>query len=122
MDNDKRILTRVEYSAHAIVRTTKIKKTIKAFVRDVSLESMYLYCDVKPVIGEIVHSEITLLGTDSELIIKVSGTVKRSDAQGVVISFFKPLEWWPIFTYFPLKKLDGAAINLFRSGKFQHAH
>jgi hypothetical protein len=119
MDSDKRNLTRVAYSAHALIKSTKKKQTVKAIVRDVSLESMYLYCERKPFIGEIVNIEITLLGLDSELIIKVSGKVQRLDGQGVVITFFKPLEWWPIFTYFPLKKLDGAATNIFRVEQFR---
>ncbi len=113
MDTEKRNLTRVEYAAHAVVKSTKKKKTIKAIVRDISLDSIYLYCKPELTINERVSIDIVLLGRDSELTIKVSAKVKRIDQKGTAFVFFQPLEWWPIFTYFPLKKLEDGATILF---------
>jgi hypothetical protein len=112
-NTDKRSLTRVEYGAHAIVKSTKRKKSIKAIVRDVSLDSIYLFCQPELTINERVSLEIVLLGNDSELIIKTTAKVKRIDQKGTALTFFKPLEWWPIFSYFPLKRLDDGAATLF---------
>jgi hypothetical protein len=114
MDSDRRSLTRVEYTAHAIVKSTKTKKSLKAIVRDVSLDSIYVYCKPSLTINERVLIEIVLLGKESELSIKAPAKVKRIDPKGIAFTFFKSLEWWPVFTYFPLAKLEDGATTLFR--------
>lgn len=104
---EKRRLTRVEYGAHAIIRSDKKERTVEAIVRDISIESIYLYCRLEFHIGERVSVRITLLGQESELVIKVPGKVNRIDPHGIAVAFHRPLDWWPVFTYFPLHKLEG---------------
>jgi hypothetical protein len=108
---EKRRLTRVDYGAHAIIRSDKKEKTVKAIVRDISIESMYLYCRLEFYIGERVSIRITLLGQESELVIKVPGKVNRIDPRGIAVAFHRPLDWWPVFTYFPLHKLEDGAVE-----------
>ncbi|MCB2216263.1 PilZ domain-containing protein [Desulfofustis glycolicus] len=108
---EKRRLTRVEYGAHAIIRSDKKEKTVEAIVRDISIESIYLYCRLEFRIGERVSVRITLPGQESELVIKVPGKVNRIDPHGIAVAFHRPLDWWPVFTYFPLHKLEDDAIE-----------
>jgi hypothetical protein len=109
---EKRRLTRVEYGAHAIIRSDKKERAVEAIVRDISIESIYLYCRLEFRIGERVSVRITLLGQESELVIKVPGKVNRIDPHGIAVTFHRPLDWWPVFTYFPLHKLEEDAAEL----------
>jgi hypothetical protein len=109
---EKRRLTRVDYGAHAIIRSDKKEKTVEAIVRDISIESMYLYCRLEFYIGERVSVRITLFGQESELVIKVPGRVTRIDPLGIAVAFHRPLDWWPVFTYFPLHKLEDGGVEL----------
>lgn len=112
MKEYNRVRTRVSYSAHALVKSGKIGG-IKGMVRDIAMDGLYLH--IKPVfeIDEHVKVEIILFGADSQLIINVPAIVTRIDQDGVAMRFFNPLEWWPIFTFFPLHRLDGDKVALF---------
>lgn len=105
MIEQKRTRTRVDYSAHALIRSGTTGTT-KGIVRDISIDSIYLTCQCAFEIDDTVNLEIILLGRESELIIKVSAKVVRKDKGGVAMRFIGPLEWWPIFAQFPLHKLD----------------
>ena len=105
MEDKNRSRTRVSYSAHALVKSAD-KGTIGGTVRDIALETIYLYILPVFAIDEIVNLKIILLGADSQLTIKVAAKVIRKDENGVALRFAKPLEWWPIFTFFPLQSLD----------------
>jgi len=102
----KRGRTRVSYSAHAMVKSGKIG-AIKGMVRDIAIDALYLH--IKPIfeIDDHVKVEIILLGAGSQLIINVPAVVTRQDRKGVAMRFVSPLEWWPVFTFFPLHNLDG---------------
>ncbi len=106
MNEYKRDRARINYSAHAMVKSGKIG-AIKGMVRDIAIDALYLY--IKPVfdIDDHVKVEIILLGTGSQLIINVPAVVIRQDREGVAMRFVAPLEWWPVFTFFPLHNLDG---------------
>ncbi len=105
MEDKNRSRARISYSAHALVKSAD-KGTIGGRVRDIALETIYLYILPVFVIDEIVNLKIILLGTDSQLTIKVAAKVIRKDENGVALRFIKPLEWWPLFTFFPLQNLD----------------
>ena len=104
MEDDNRSRTRVQYAAHALVKSAK-RGTIGGTVRDIAIDTVYLLILPAFAIDEQVKLEITLLGHDSRLIIKVEATVIRKDHDGIALRFLSPLEWWPIFTIFPLNKL-----------------
>ena len=106
MSEHERTKTRINYSAHALVKSGQ-KGIIKGTIRDIALESLYLYITPLFEIDEKVNVEIVLLGTDSQLSIKVPARVVRKDEKGIALSFLSPLEWWPVFTFFPLHRLDG---------------
>jgi hypothetical protein len=105
MGKDARVRARMRYAAHILVRSSQTG-TVKGTVRDISIDSVYLYLEHRLKIGEKVNMEIILLGEDSQLSIKVSGRVVRLDAEGAALCFLKPLEWWPVFSVFPLHNLD----------------
>lgn len=106
MKEQRRVKTRINYSAHALV-SSSTGEMIKGIIRDVGTESIYL--DIDPIfeLDEPVNVEIILLGVNSQLTIKMPARVVRKDQNGVAMRFFTPLEWLPIFSYFPSFKLDG---------------
>ncbi|MEN8199812.1 MAG: PilZ domain-containing protein [Thermodesulfobacteriota bacterium] len=105
MKDHQRSRTRVEYAAHALVHADA-HGTIGGTVRDIAIDTVYLH--IVPVfeIDEKVKLEIILLGADSQLTIKVAAKVVRKDDDGVALAFLNPLEWWPVFTFFPMHSLD----------------
>ena len=105
MGKEARVRARMRYAAHVLVRS-RTAGTVKGTVRDISIDSVYLYLEHWLEIGEKVNMEIILLGEDSQLSIKVAGKVVRVDAEGVALRFLKPLEWWPVFSIFALHNLN----------------
>ena len=106
MKKQRRTKTRINYSAHALV-SSSTRETIKGIIRDVGTESIYLDIDAIFELDEPVNVEIILLGANSQLTIKMPARVVRKDQNGVAMRFFTPLEWLPVFSYFPSFKLDG---------------
>jgi len=104
MESSLRSRTRINYSAHALIKSGA-KGISKGIVRDVSIDAIYLVCQSRLDVGDEVSLEIVLLGNESELIIKVAARVERTDHDGVALSFHKPLEWWPIFSQFPFHQV-----------------
>lgn len=98
--------TRIDYSAHALIKSTTRKMTADGEVRDISMNSAYLFMDSVFDINEQVDLRIILFGQDSRLTVELSATVARIDDDGIALTFLSPLEWWPIFTLFPFHKLD----------------
>jgi len=105
MDDHKRIRTRISYSAHALVKSS-VKGVTKGMVRDISIDAIYLLCKPIFTLQEKVNVEIFLIGKESELIIRVPARVTRKDQDGIALCFNNPLEWWPIFSHFPLHKIQ----------------
>jgi PilZ domain len=105
MKDANRTRTRVKYSAHALAKT-KDREPLKGTVRDIALDTIYLYIVPAFAVDEEVSLEIVLLGADSQLSIKVKANVIRKDHDGIALRFTRSLEWWPIFTFFPLHSLD----------------
>lgn len=113
-DTGDRSRSRASYNAHASIKLGK-HRVLKAVLRDISLDSAYLWCNPVLDVGQAVRIEITILGQDSELIVRTAGTVVRRDREGVAVAFNKPLEWWPVFVLFPLSRLDNMAASFFRA-------
>ena len=109
MKDANRSRTRVKYSAHVLAKT-KTREPLKGTVRDIALDTIYLYIVPAFAVNEEVSLEIILLGEESQLSIKVPANVIRKDHEGIALRFTKPLEWWPIFTFFPLHSLDDDSI------------
>lgn len=105
LNQEKRIQTRTNYAAHALVNSGS-GKTLKGVIRDISMDSIYLYIEPEFEVGLPVMVEIILFGTNSQLTVKMLARVERMDQDGVAMSFMTPLEWWPIFTYFSTYDLD----------------
>ncbi len=105
MDTSLRSRTRINYSAHAFIKSGA-KGTTKGIVRDISIDSIYLNCQPKLAANDEVSLEIVLLGNGSELIIKVAARVERTDNDGIALCFHNPLEWWPIFSQFPFHQVE----------------
>ena len=118
MEELRRDRTRVYYSTDALVKSGKIG-AIRGRLRDIALDSSYLYINPIFEIDDHVKVEIILFGADSQLIMNVPAVVVRKDQNGIAIRFLNPLEWWPIFTFFPLQSLDSGHI---RHGKNKHPH
>lgn len=95
--------TRVKYSSKVDIKREGGKKTITGLLRDIGMESIYVYSDLKspPESGEEVEIKITIKGKGSKLSIESSGRVSRIDKDGFAIVFSTSLEWWPIFISFP---------------------
>lgn len=95
----------MNFSTHALVKSGKVG-AVKGMVRDIAIDALYLR--IKPVfeIDDNVKVEIMLLGADSQLIINTQAVVIRQDEDGVALRFVSPLEWWPVFTFFPFHNLD----------------
>ena len=85
---------------------SNIQGTVEGTIRDISLDALYLEMDPIFEIDEKVKVEIILPGADSELTIEVSAKVVRKDEDGFALRFTTPLEWWPIFSFFPFHNLD----------------
>ena len=109
MEEHRRDRTRATYSADALVKSGKIG-AIKGRLRDISIDTLYLYVNPVFEIDDHVKVEIILFGADSQLIINVSAVVVRKDKNGIAVRFRKPFEWWPIFSLFPLQSLDSGNI------------
>lgn len=105
MDEQRREKTRSPYLADAIVKSGKIG-ALKGRMRDISIDSVYLHINPVFDIDDNVKVEIILFGAASQLIINAQATVVRQDKDGVAMRFQSPLEWWPLFSLFPLQSLD----------------
>ncbi len=98
--------TRIDYSAHALIKSCSRRITEDGEVRDISLNSAYLFMDPVFELDELLELRIVLRGQDSKLTVELSARVARIDDNGLALTFLSPLEWWPIFTIFPLHQLD----------------
>ena len=107
MEECSRVRTRVNYSAHAFVQS-ELHGVVEGTVRDIAIDAMYLHIEPVFDIGEKVKVEVVLFGDDSELTVKVSAVVVRKDQGGVAMRFSHPLDWWPVFTFFPMHQVESA--------------
>ncbi len=110
MKEHKRTMTRADYSADAVVKSGK-RGAVRGRLRDIAIDAMYLYINPIFDIDEQVKVEIILFGADSQLIINVPAVVARKDQNGLAMRFLNPLEWWPIFSCFPLHSLDSGTVH-----------
>ncbi|MCK5070934.1 MAG: PilZ domain-containing protein [Desulfocapsa sp.] len=94
--------------------TSELHGVVEGTVRDIAIDAIYL--QIQPVfdIGEKIKIEVILFGDESELTIKMSAVVVRKDKDGVAMRFPHPLDWWPVFTFFPMHKLDDSDQQLTR--------
>ncbi|MCF8055829.1 MAG: hypothetical protein K9K37_04210 [Desulfocapsa sp.] len=109
MTENNRDKTRVKYSTHVLAKA-KGREATEGMIRDIALDSIYLNIVPAFAIGEEVSLEISLLGKESQLCIKVSANVIRKDHDGIALRFVTSLEWWPIFTFFPLHSIENNTI------------
>ena len=118
MEEHRRDRTRTNYSAKVVVKSGKVG-AIKGRIRDISINSFYSYIIPIFEIDDHAKVEIILFSADSQLIMNVPAVVVRKDQNGIAMRFLNPLEWWPIFTFFPLQSLDSGNI---RHRKKKHPH
>ena len=105
MTKSNRDKTRVQYSAHVSAEANG-RDALQGTVRDISLDSIYINIEPAFAVGEEVSLEVSIFGKESKLCIKVSANVVRKDSGGVALRFIRPLEWWPVFSFFPLHSLE----------------
>lgn len=105
MEECNRTRCRTRFSAVATASSDRKEKSTGE-LRDISLETMYMHADKVFDPGSEVNIKIVLRGVESVLSIDVPATVIRKDAEGFAARFHRPLEWWPIFSLFPLYDMN----------------
>lgn len=95
---------RVQCSAGVEVKAGD-RRTVRGRMRDVGLQSLYLFTDEENdaflIQGESVKVKVTMQRDDSTLTIEIDGRVARMDESGFVVQFSRSLRWWPVFIMFP---------------------
>lgn len=104
MTENNREKTRIKYSTYVLAQAGD-RDPVKGVVRDIALDTIYINIVPSFAVGEEVSLEITLLGKESQLSIDVAAKVIRRDSDGIALRFNSNLEWWPVFTFFPLHSL-----------------
>lgn len=103
---EQRTRARLSYTADVVVES-KERGTLHGIVRDVGMESIYVYMDPFFEPGDKVQLNIIIDGAESRLSIAAAATVVRVDNDGMALKFAKPIEWWPVFSLFPFHQLSG---------------
>jgi len=102
--NDERQRLRVKCSARVLVETGD-RRVVRGRLRDVGLQSLYLFWDSDAdaflIYGEKVKVKVTMQRDSSSLTIELDGHVARMDDSGFVVQFSRSLRWWPVFILFP---------------------
>ncbi len=104
MKKEDRHRLRLEYTADAVVESDH-RGSLCGTVRDVGMDSIYIYMDLFFELEEEVRLHITIYGKESRLSITANAVVVRVDQDGLALQFTKPLEWWPIFSFYPFRQL-----------------
>lgn len=85
-------------------------RIVQGQMRDIGLQSLYLYTDENSddflIYGEQVRVKVTMRWDGSDLSVELNGIVGRMDEQGFVVRFDHALKWWPVFALFPESKLQ----------------
>lgn len=101
---DERQRLRVNCNARVLVETGD-RRVIRGRLRDVGLQSLYLFLDSDSeaflIYGEKVQVKVTMQRDNSSLTIELDGNVTRMDDSGFVVQFSRSLRWWPVFIMFP---------------------
>ena len=101
---DQRQRLRVNCNARVLVETGD-RRVIRGQLRDVGLQSLYLFLDSDSesflIYGEKVKVKVTMLWDSSTLSMELDGNVTRIDYSGFVVQFSSSLRWWPVFIMFP---------------------
>jgi len=102
MEKGNRERTRIKYSSVVEIKTNN-GAAITSQLRDIGMESLYVYSDSNHPLetGEHVEVRIIIKGEGSKLIIDSAGKVTRIDNDGFAVVFSSRLEWWPVFASFP---------------------
>ena len=80
-----RHFTRVPFKTEALVKSSK--NVVSGEVENLSLNGMFLKTTEKLDIEDDVDIGISLMGTSSELSIKIKGTIVRHEDKGMAIQF-----------------------------------
>lgn len=109
IEHDSRQRLRVYCDADVRVSTAD-KRLVKGKMRDVGLNSLYLYADDTEnaflIEGEPVQVTIGMRREGSKLSIDLDGSVARMDDGGFVVQFTKSMRWWPVFIIFPSQQAN----------------
>lgn len=104
---DERERCRLSCNAEVQVETLD-HRIVQGQMRDIGLQSLYLYTDENSddflIYGEQVRVRVTMHRDGSDLSVEMEGNVGRMDEQGFVVRFDHSLKWWPVFTMFPESK------------------
>jgi hypothetical protein len=80
------------------------RKIISGRLRDIGIESLYLYAEGQEttdlIYGETVSVKIRMESGKSTLTIEFDACVERMDEEGFFLRFTQPLKWWPVFLIF----------------------
>lgn len=104
---DERQRCRLNCKAEVQVETID-HRIVQGQMRDICLQSLYLYTDENSddflIYGEQVRVKITMRRGRSNLSVELDGIVGRMDEQGFVVRFDQSLKWLPVFVMFPEPK------------------
>ncbi len=83
-------------------------RTVTGRLRDVGLESLYLFTDKQTetfmIEGDSVQVKVTMQREGSTLTIETDGQIVRMDDTGFAVRFASTLRWWPVFIMFPSRE------------------
>ncbi len=95
---ERRVSFRMPFATEVICHADELDKKYCGTLRDLSITSLFMEVDDSPHIGCRCHVNIILKGKHSRLEIKnVSGSIVRSDDNGVAICFDERLEMTVLF-------------------------
>ncbi|RLC07955.1 MAG: hypothetical protein DRI24_24090 [Deltaproteobacteria bacterium] len=95
--DERRVSFRMPFATEVICYVDELDKKYSGTLRDLSITSLFMEADDCPHIGCKCDIGIILEGEHSRLEIKnVSGSIVRSDDNGVAICFDERLEWFAL--------------------------
>lgn len=92
---ERRDAFRMDVVSKAVCRLSSGDEEVSGIICDISIAGLFMETDTKPPVAEKYDVEITLSGKTSHMVIKnMSGSVVRTDDNGLAIQFDDRFEWF----------------------------
>ena len=107
---------RMRLSHNALVEVySSGQRLVSGYLRDISQEGLYLFANDR-LNGDAVRNEpvavrLTMQHGQSKLSVDVKAVTVRIDALGLAVRFTHPLQWWPVFSLFPVASIASAEME-----------
>jgi len=93
--SERRSAFRMDVVSRAVCRLSSGDEEIRGSIRDISIAGLFMETDAKPPDAVTYDVEIILTGKTSSMVIKnMSGSVVRTDDNGLAIQFDERFEWF----------------------------